>query len=91
VVEPAQLDEATRIVAEVTEAEPNADAALRTVIAPTSGGVAALLAVAERLARAGVAIDDLSLRQPTLDEVFLTLTGAVPDDPSTTDTEEVTP
>jgi hypothetical protein len=25
-----------------------------------------------------VAVDDLSLRQPTLDEVFLTLTGARP-------------
>jgi hypothetical protein len=37
---------------------------------------AALASVASALATTGIAVDDLSLRQPTLDEVFLTLTGA---------------
>jgi ABC-2 type transport system ATP-binding protein len=32
------------------------------------------------LAEASVPIDDISLRRPTLDEVFLALTGRTPDD-----------
>ena len=34
-----------------------------------------LASVAGALGDAGLAVEDLSLRQPTLDEVFLTLTG----------------
>jgi ABC-2 type transport system ATP-binding protein len=49
------------------------------VTAPTGQGVEALVVVARRLADARIAVDDLSLRQPTLDEVFLTLTGSRPD------------
>ena len=37
--------------------------------------VAGLAAVANALTDAGQEVEDLSLRQPTLDEVFLTLTG----------------
>jgi ABC-2 type transport system ATP-binding protein len=36
--------------------------------------------VAKALTEARIAVDDLGLRQPTLDEVFLTLTGSVPND-----------
>jgi ABC-2 type transport system ATP-binding protein len=43
--------------------------------------VAHLGAVANALAGAGIAVEDLGLRQPTLDEVFLTLTGATPASP----------
>ena len=39
-------------------------------------GVAGLASVANALAAAGHPVEDLSLRQPTLDEVFLTLTGS---------------
>jgi ABC-2 type transport system ATP-binding protein len=35
--------------------------------------------VANTLAAAGLRVEDLSLRQPTLDEVFLTLTGVAID------------
>ena len=45
---------------------------------PTTSGDG-LAAVAQELATSGIAVEDLSLRQPTLDEVFLTLTGAPPD------------
>jgi ABC-2 type transport system ATP-binding protein len=76
VVDPATVPEAARIVARITGAEPHVDTAVRAVTAPTAQGVASLVAVAQALAEAGVAVDDLSLRQPTLDEVFLTLTGA---------------
>jgi ABC-2 type transport system ATP-binding protein len=55
------------------------------VNAPTSGGVDALVAVATRLRDRGIAVEDLSIRQPTLDDVFLTLTGeTVRDEPEET-------
>ena len=44
---------------------------------------------ARRLAEAGIAVDDLSLRQPTLDEVFLTLTGSPPIDATTTERRQL--
>ena len=41
--------------------------------------MAGLASVADTLAGAGLRVEDLSLRQPTLDEVFLTLTGVAID------------
>ncbi len=80
VVEPAHVPDATGILAAVTGAEPRVDAAARSVVAPTSQGVEALVAVAQALSEARIPVDDLSLRQPTLDEVFLTITSSMPDD-----------
>ena len=73
-----RLEEATAIVARVTGAEPVVDRPVRAVTAPSGDGVAHLGAVANALAGAGIAVEDLGLRQPTLDEVFLTLTGSAP-------------
>jgi ABC-2 type transport system ATP-binding protein len=80
VVEPAHVPEATRIVAAITGTEPRVDEAARSIIAPTTEGVEALVTVAAAFTDAQIPVDDLSLRQPTLDEVFLTITGSVPDD-----------
>jgi len=38
-------------------------------------GVLALMAAIRSVEEAGVEIEDIALRQPKLDEVFLTLTG----------------
>ena len=46
---------------------------------PPSGGVAAIAALADALDDAEIGVEDLGLRQPTLDDVFLTLTGAPPE------------
>ncbi|HET6662845.1 MAG TPA: ATP-binding cassette domain-containing protein, partial [Acidimicrobiales bacterium] len=80
VVEPAHVPAATDILAAITGAEPRVDAAARSIIAPTSQGVEALVTVAQAFTEAQIPVDDLSLRQPTLDEVFLTITGSMPDD-----------
>jgi ABC-2 type transport system ATP-binding protein len=48
----------------------------RAVTAPADGGVEAIARLAEALAQEDIAIEDLGLRQPTLDDAFLTLTGA---------------
>ncbi|MEO3810570.1 ATP-binding cassette domain-containing protein [Sphaerisporangium sp. B11E5] len=50
------------------------DAALRLTI-PVSDGTAALTIALGHLAAGGIAVRDAGLRRPTLDEVFLTLTG----------------
>jgi ABC-2 type transport system ATP-binding protein len=86
VVEADRLEDAQRIVADVTGVAPRVDPSVRSVTAPISQGVDALVEAANALAAAGIAVDDLSLHQPTLDEVFLTLTGSAPAD---VDSEEV--
>ena len=58
-----------------TDGEPVVDRPLRTVTAPTAAGVAGLADGRQRAGRRRHRVEDLSLRQPTLDEVFLTLTG----------------
>jgi ABC-2 type transport system ATP-binding protein len=42
-----------------------------------------------RLSEAGVGVDDLGLRRPTLDDVFLTLTGHAASEPAAVEEEEV--
>jgi ABC-2 type transport system ATP-binding protein len=47
----------------------------RRIIVPTSGGSGVLVEVIRELDARGIAIDDIALRRPTLDDVFLSLTG----------------
>ena len=70
------LDEAGAIVARIAGAKPIIDSSARGVSAPTDGGAGAIAALASAFEEAGIAVEELSLRQPTLDDVFLTLTGS---------------
>jgi ABC-2 type transport system ATP-binding protein len=54
---------------------PAVDIAASRVILPVANGAGILPELAARLAASGLQIADLALRRPTLDEVFLTLTG----------------
>jgi ABC-2 type transport system ATP-binding protein len=47
----------------------------RKLTVPATGGSAALVQVVRDLDEAGIGIDDIALRRPTLDDVFLALTG----------------
>jgi daunorubicin resistance ABC transporter ATP-binding subunit len=58
------------------------------LVIPVADGPAVLPEVAARLVDADVRISDLALRRPSLDDVFLTLTGGSPR-PSTQDTAAV--
>jgi ABC-2 type transport system ATP-binding protein len=60
-----------RITGNVTEV----DVVSRRVSAPVSGMTSALTDVFSAVTREGIAIEDLGVRRPTLDEVFLHLTG----------------
>jgi daunorubicin resistance ABC transporter ATP-binding subunit len=59
----------------IGSSEPAVDQRWQRVTVPTSDPVAALLAAADRIQRAGIAVEDLGLRRPSLDDVFLMLTG----------------
>ena len=73
---PAALEAAGRILADVTGAVPRLDRAAGRASVAAAGGPAQLAAVIARLAEAAVAVDEIGVRRPTLDEVFLTLTGS---------------
>jgi ABC-2 type transport system ATP-binding protein len=71
----AALAAATAAVGRAAGIEPWVAPAARRISAPVSGGSAALVAVVRELDRLGVVTEDIALRRPTLDEVFLRLTG----------------
>ena len=52
----------------------------RRVRYPVTGGARLLVELVRELDAAGVVIDDIALRRPTLDDVFLTLTGHAAED-----------
>jgi ABC-2 type transport system ATP-binding protein len=79
---------------EVLSADCHGDVTLdehtRRLTVPASGGGAGVLVqVVRDLDEAGIVIDDIGLRRPTLDDVFLALTGHAAEIETTTDTEPV--
>jgi ABC-2 type transport system ATP-binding protein len=67
---------AADILRRAAGAEPAVDSESRSITVSSDGGAAAIAAIAAELAEREIAVEDLGLRQPTLDDVFLTLTGA---------------
>jgi oleandomycin transport system ATP-binding protein len=72
-VDPSRVGEAAAIIAELSQARPD-HAAGGAVSVPVNGDEVLGEAVS-RLAGAGIAVTELSLHLPSLDEVFFTLTG----------------
>ena len=70
-----QLERAAGLLAELEKREPRIDPDQRRVSVPTKGSTRLLIAAGERLQDNGVALDDLGIRHPSLDDVFLSLTG----------------
>jgi ABC-2 type transport system ATP-binding protein len=62
-------------MAALGSAPPTVDLDAGRVVIPVADGPGILPQVAARLATAGLRVSDLALRRPTLDDVFLTLTG----------------
>jgi ABC-2 type transport system ATP-binding protein len=59
----------------LADGPPQVDAGQRTVEAPVTGGARRMPEIVRELDAAGVLLDDLGIRRPSLDDVFLTLTG----------------
>jgi ABC-2 type transport system ATP-binding protein len=64
---------AARALVPMSDEPPSADAGLVRVNVRERSG--AIVEAVRRLSEAGVGVDDLALRRPTLDDVFLALTG----------------
>ncbi len=73
-VDPADLSKILAAVADLTDAQADEDANTVSVLA--TNGVATLSEVFRRVDQLKVELADISLRKPTLDEVFLHLTDS---------------
>ncbi len=75
VQDPGDLVRAREIVSRHCIAEATVDEQSRRLTAPAGGGTRLLTAILSALDEAGIELDDVGLRRPTLDDVFLSLTG----------------
>jgi ABC-2 type transport system ATP-binding protein len=72
----ADLPALARVIAPIGSDQPRIDAGTSRVTVPVAGGPSAVTAAVQALGGLDIDVDDIGLRRPTLDEVFLKLTGA---------------
>ena len=82
--DPAQLDRAAAILSDVSSGAP-AKEIRKGVLAVPVADDSALTGSVARLAAAGIAVTELSLHLPSLDEVFFSLTGRTASNDDTSD------
>ncbi len=73
--EARNLDLAVRVLAPLASGDVQVDGSLRRVSLPTAGGSPVLVEAIRRLDSERIVVADITLRRPTLDDVFLALTG----------------
>ena len=88
VVEAAHIAKTLEIVASISGIKPSLDEGLRLISAPVSTGTTALLDVLKALELANIHALDVGLKRPSLDDVFLSLTGHAAEDHSEARLEE---
>jgi ABC-2 type transport system ATP-binding protein len=71
----ADLDGARSILASLADGEVTVEEHSRRITAPVKGGAGLLTEALRRLDAESITVLDVALRRPTLDDVFLTLTG----------------
>ena len=71
------VERAAALVASLGSERPQVDADNRRVSVGVSGGAATLVDAVRMFDEAGIALTDLALRRPSLDDVFLSITGHV--------------
>jgi ABC-2 type transport system ATP-binding protein len=71
----ADLADAARAISQFANAQATIEAEERRVVAPIAETPGLITRLAAALDAEGVAIDDVQLRRPTLDDVFLQITG----------------
>jgi ABC-2 type transport system ATP-binding protein len=79
---PGDRDEAVRVLAGLCTGSVDVNHDGRTLSAPIRTGDRVVPGVVRALDEADVDILDIEVRRPTLDDVFLTITGRPPDDES---------
>src|SRR5690606_37390198 len=73
--EPATMRAAVEVLRSVGSGEPAIDERAHQISVPVTGGSRVLIEALRLLDAAGVEVLDVGLRRPTLDDVFLALTG----------------
>jgi ABC-2 type transport system ATP-binding protein len=73
--DPADLATARSLMTELAGAPVEVDELGQRIVAPVTGGAGVLMEALRRLDAGGIAVRDVALRRPTLDDVFLSLTG----------------
>jgi ABC-2 type transport system ATP-binding protein len=76
--DPGDLERASSLLSELAGTEAKVDREQLSLRVPAEGGTTFLLAAGQKLQEEGVRLDDLAVHRPTLDEVFLSLTGKPP-------------
>ena len=76
VADASELERAAALLAGLADMQPRVDPEQQRVSVPTTGGTSLLVAVGRRFEDEGIALADLGFRRPSLDDVFLALTGA---------------
>lgn len=79
----ADLGTVSATITTVTGVEARVDEQKGTVSAAVNDRVASLVEVASRLDADGIALSDIAVQRPSLDDVFLALTGATAEDAAT--------
>jgi ABC-2 type transport system ATP-binding protein len=69
------VSRAVQVLSDASDGSHAIDEHMRKITVPARGGAQRLVQVVRDLDEAQIAIDDIALRRPTLDDVFLTLTG----------------
>jgi ABC-2 type transport system ATP-binding protein len=77
VVEHSHISKTMEIVTRVSKSSATLDEGMRLISAPVSTGSAALIEALRELDGAGIHPLDVSLKRPSLDDVFMSLTGHV--------------
>jgi ABC-2 type transport system ATP-binding protein len=83
-IERSQASDAAALLADtfaIAKSELTIDDELGIVLIPVRAGASALVDAVRALDGAGVAVADLGLRRPSLDDVFLSLTGHLAEEP----------
>lgn len=80
VVDQAHISQTLEIVGRVSGSHASLDEGLRRISAPVTTGSTALVAVLRSLDEAGIHPLDVGLKRPSLDDVFMSLTGHVAED-----------
>jgi len=75
ITDPGRLSEAAMLLEPLGVGAAVVDEHRRSLLVPVSGGTAVLVDAMRQLDNAGIALDDVGVRRPTLDDVFLSLTG----------------
>src|SRR5205085_9431333 len=90
VADAGDLQTAARLLHDTLAGPVHVDIARCRVTVGTSAGAKALIAAGRSLDDGGIALDDLAIRRPSLDDVFLALTGRATAEPSGPSPDEST-